>query len=392
VTDDLDRSPSPVLRQGLETLQDLLGPEWEVSVQPEQTLPLPGPDMGYDAVLRILSRNDSRFTELLVDVREHLTPKEVARYLNATSLLVRRISPNSQLVVFAPWISAKTQEELRQREIGYLDLTGNISLRVSRPAIVIHTEGAVRAPAAARPTSTKPLLTGPRAGRLVRLLADVRPPYRATELAKHAGLSLPYVSRLLDALEDQLLIGRDGRVVTSVDWQNLLRNRASHLDLMRQTTPQGMLAPNGVQAVLERLVKYEGLIAGSEVLVTGSYAARPVAPVAVGGQLMLYVMPHSEHVRAVGKALGLMPVPEAADVLLLQAPDLSIFQRSRRYDRYRQVGLSQLVLDCLSGSGRMPAEGEAVLQSMAADERIWRFPDLSHVPEVNLRTDQSQLF
>ncbi|MFJ4633602.1 helix-turn-helix domain-containing protein [Streptomyces sp. NPDC088847] len=384
-----DHSPSPVLQQGLETLQDLLGPEWEVSVEPE---PLPGPDMGWDAVLRVLARHDSRFTDLLVDVREHLTPKEVAGYLNSTAGLVRRISPNSQLVVFAPWISAKTQEELRQREIGYLDLTGNISLRVSRPAIVIHTEGDVRAPAAARSTSTKPLLTGPRAGRLVRLLADVHPPYRATELAKHAGLSLPYVSRLLDALEDQLLIGRNKKLVTSVDWQNLLRNRASHLDLMRQTTPQGMLAPNGVQAVLDRLVEHDGIIAGAKVLVTGSYAARPVAPVAVGGQLMLYVMPHSEHVRAVSKALKLIPVPEAADVQLLQAPDLSIFQRPRRYDRYRQVGLSQLVLDCLSGPGRMPAEGETVLEHMAVDEHLWRVPDLSHLPEVNLQTDQSELF
>ncbi|MFE0438889.1 helix-turn-helix domain-containing protein [Streptomyces nigra] len=377
--DELTPSPASVLPQGLDALQNLLGEEWEVTIQPEQTPLLHEGDKGWDAVVRITSRHDSIFTELLVDARDHITPKDVAARIGSTALLVRRVNHYTRLMVFAPWISPKTQEELRRRQIAYLDLTGNVSLRVSRPAIVIHTQGADRAPARHRPTSAKPMLTGPRAGRLVRLLVDAMPPYRATELAKYSGLSLPYVSRLLDALEDQLLIRRDGKVVTTVDWQELLRTRASHLDLMRQTNPQGLLAPNGVQPVLDRLVKRGGFIAGGEVLVTGSYAARPIAPVAVGGQLMLYVMPDPEHPRAVAKELGLVPVPEAADVLLLQAPDLSVLQRPRRFDRYWQVGLSQLVLDCLSGPGRMPAEGEKVIEFMAAEERHWRADDVARL-------------
>ncbi|MFJ9634965.1 helix-turn-helix domain-containing protein [Streptomyces sp. NPDC101175] len=364
-----------VIDQGIEDLQGLLGEAWEVSIEPQPPLPLHG-DEGWDAVVRVLSRGDGMFTELLVDVRDHLTPKGVTQ-LSSTAALVRRLNRNSALMVFSPWISPKTQEELRRREIDFLDLTGNISLRISRPAVVIHTQGAVRAPASHRSSSSgKPLLTGPRAGRLIRLLADVKPPYRATELAEHSDLSLPYVSRLLDALEDQLLIGREGRTVTSVHWQDLLRTRASHLDLMRQTNPQGLLAPNGVQQVLDQLVNRRGFIAGGEVLVTGSYAARPIAPVAVGGQLMLYVMPDKKHTRDVVQELHLLPVPEAADVLLLRAPDLGVLQRPRRYDRFFQVGLSQLVLDCLSGPGRMPAEGEKVLAFME-EERLWRTDSLS---------------
>ncbi|MFJ3673790.1 helix-turn-helix domain-containing protein [Streptomyces sp. NPDC090106] len=364
-----------VIDQGIEALQGLLGEAWEVSIEPQPPLPLHG-DEGWDAVVRVLSRGDGIFTELLVDVRDHLTPKGVTQ-LGSTAALVRRLNRNSALMVFSPWISPKAQEELRRREIDFLDLTGNISLRISRPAVVIHTQGAVRAPASHRSApSGKPLLTGPRAGRLIRLLADVKPPYRATELAEHSGLSLPYVSRLLDALEDQLLIGREGRTVTSVHWQDLLRTRANHLDLMRQTNPQGLLAPNGVQQVLDQLVDRQGVIAEGRVLVTGSYAARPVAPVAVGGQLMLYVTPDKKHTRDVVQELHLLPVPEAADVLLLRAPDLGVLQRPRRYDRYFQVGLSQLVLDCLSGPGRMPAEGEKVLAFME-EERLWRTDSLS---------------
>jgi hypothetical protein len=40
------------------------------------------------------------------------------------------------------------------------------------------------------------------------------------------------------------------------------------------------------------------------------------------------------------------------------------------------VNVPQLVVDCLSGSGRMPAEGEAVLEWMQANESEWRFPSL----------------
>ncbi|MER8057130.1 MULTISPECIES: helix-turn-helix domain-containing protein [unclassified Streptomyces] len=372
-----------VLGRALTALQDLLGEDWEVSLQSEhqseQFMPAPTADLGWDAVVRITSKHDSMFTELLVDVRGSVTPRDVAGYISSTALLVRRVNAYTRLVIFSPWISPRTQEELRRREIGYVDLTGNISLRVPRPAIIIQTQGADRAPARHRAPSSKPLLTGPRAGRLVRILTDVSPPYRATELAKRSDLSLPYVSRLLDTLEDQLLIERDGKVIVRVEWQQLLRTRASHLDLMKQTSPQGMLAPNGVQAVLDRLVKLNGLVAGGEVLVTGSYAARPVAPVAVGGQLMLYVTQDPLHFSDVAHELRVMPVPESADVLFLQPSDLSVVQRPRRYDRYRQVGLSQLVLDCLSGPGRLPAEGEKVLEFMAAEERAWRIPDISRL-------------
>ncbi|MFF9301747.1 hypothetical protein [Streptomyces sp. NPDC014764] len=365
-----------VLAEGTTNLRAMLGEDWEVSIQPEAASPQGG-DTGWDAVIRLASRHDSIFTELLVEARTKLTPKDVAGHISSKAQLVRRINRHTRLMVFAPWISPKTQEELQRREIDYLDLTGNVSLRVTRPAIIIRTLGADRAPAGHRAPSSKPMLTGPAAGRLVRLLADVRPPYRATDLAKSAQLSVPYVSKLLDALEDQLLIGRDNKVIAHVDWQALLRTRAGALDLAHHSNPVGMLAPMGIQPVIEQLVQADGFAAGSEILVTGSYAARPVAPIAVGGQLMIYATRHDDaSMTRLAQELGLMPVPEAADVLILAPWDLSVLHRPARLDRYWQVGLSQLVLDCLSGPGRMPAEGEKVLEFMAANEDIWRLDDL----------------
>ncbi|MFF3062098.1 hypothetical protein [Streptomyces sp. NPDC057909] len=375
-----------LLEQGRSTLQDLLGRDWEVTVRPEH--PEDG-DEGGDATLQIKS-GDGVYAEMLVEAASRVTPKDAAGALTSKAHLVRRVSRFTRLLVVSPWISPMTQDALRRSGIDYLDLTGNISLRVSRPAIVIHTQGAERAPASHRAVSNKPLLTGLKAGRLVRLLADTLPPYRATELAEGARLSLPYVSRLLDTLDDQLLIERDGKVVVSVDWQRLLRARAEQTDLLRSTEPTGMLAPNGVNAVLKRLADRNQMNPGyqREVLVTGTYAARPLAPLSVGGQLMLYVQEDPLNVEAAADDLGLMPVSEGADVLILRAKDRSVWQRPMMvravFAGVWQVGLSQLATDCLSGPGRMPAEGERILEFMAAHEQLWRKTDLSHLGEPTL--------
>jgi hypothetical protein len=56
---------------------------------------------------------------------------------------------------------------------------------------------------------------------------------------------------------------------------------------------------------------------------------------------------------------------------VLTAYDGVVFERSRMVNGIRHVALSQLVLDCLSGPGRLPAEGEAVLAHMAESEALW---------------------
>lgn len=373
-----------LLEQGKAALEDLLGPEWKISLQAED---LPGEgDRGGDAVLQIASHG-SAYANLMVEAKHRVTPKDVAAILAPKAQLMKRISQYMRLLVVAPWISPLTQETLRENEINYLDLTGNVSLRLAHPAIVIYTHGAVRAPASHRVPSSKPSLAGPKAGRLVRLLADVKPPYRATQLAQHAGLSLPYVSRLLDTLEDQLLIQRKGKVIEAVDWQRLLVLRAGQAALLRTTEAVGMLAPNGVGQALQRLRKMALENPGTRpdtILITGSYAARAIAPLAVGGQLMLCVQDFQEEVDLVTEELGLWPASEGADVLLLRAKDRSVWQRPLWHDGLWHVGPSQLVLDCLSGPGRMPAEGEKAMEFLAAHESSWRKSDLSSSDEATV--------
>jgi hypothetical protein len=109
--------------------------------------------------------------------------------------------------------------------------------------------------------------------------------------------------------------------------------------------------------------------------ITGPYAAAAVAPLAVGGQLMIYVEGTEEARRHDQRQLHLLPTPPGGtpDVLLLKAPTDVVFAGRRWVEGLPHVALSQLALDSLSGSGRMPASGQAVLDYMERTVEQWRW-------------------
>ncbi|OEJ22649.1 hypothetical protein BGK67_33795 [Streptomyces subrutilus] len=326
--------------------------------------------------MEVQAEGDSVFTQLLVEATQVVPPRFVMDQLVPKMQLLREVNHYTNLLVIAPYISSQAQELLRRNGIAYLDLTGNVDVRVPRPAIIIHTVGAQKAPRSTPRETSRTTLAGVKAGRLVRLLADVPPPHRATDLHRTSTLSLPYVSRLLDTLEDQLLIRRKGRIITDVDWAQLLRARARETSLLSHGAYRGFLASNGVPAVLQQIAQlpkaYDGGLAAIDGLsVTGSYAAQRFVQVAVGGQLMLY-MASWLNVDDVADELRLLPVTEGADVLLLNEPDSFVRRRSEFVDGVQYVAPSQAALDCLAGPGRMPAEGEALLDFMEAHPEEWR--------------------
>ncbi|MCX5434700.1 hypothetical protein OHU11_41720 (plasmid) [Streptomyces sp. NBC_00257] len=358
-----------LLEQGIQALNGLLGPEWQVTQRPNKS-------KAFDALLEVRAEGDSAFTQLLVEATPAVPPRFVMERLVPRVQLLREVNHYTNLLVIAPWISSQARALLKLHNIAYLDLTGNVDIRVSRPAIIIRTVGAEKAPRSAPRETSRTTLAGAKAGRLVRLLADVPPPHRAIDLHRVSGLSLPYVSRLLDTLEDQLLIRRKGRIITDVDWAQLLRARAQETSLLSHGSYRGFLAPNGVPGLLQQIPRLSEVYGAngpfSEGLsVTGSYAAQRFVQVAVGGQLMLYVGPWLD-IDDVADELGLLPVTDGADVLLLNEPDSSVRQRSEFVDNVQYVAPSQAALDCLAGPGRLPAEGEALLEFMEHWPDRWR--------------------
>ncbi|MFC0861833.1 helix-turn-helix domain-containing protein [Sphaerimonospora cavernae] len=356
-----------LLRRGIDELRDLLGEQWSVQVE---EAPGQAGDLGYDALIGI-EGPDSHGSALMAAVPDP-TPARLERELLPRVSLIRRFRPDAAAVVVAPWISPRAREMLSGWGCGYIDLTGNISFRMNRPAVMIQAQGATRDPRP-RAIGQKRGLSGARAGRLVRALVDVQPPYRAGELTEATGLSPAYVSRLLDVLQEEGLIRRRGRGVVNVDWEALVRLRASETTLLKSGRFSGFLASNGTDRFLDWLRGQCELHA--ELAVTGPLAALQLAPVTIGGQVMLYA---SANVATnIANSRDLFSVAQGADVLLLQPPDMAVFVGRRGVDGLPHVALSQLALDCLSGPGRLPHTGEAVLDHMRSHEKTWRLPNLN---------------
>jgi hypothetical protein len=102
--------------------------------------------------------------------------------------------------------------------------------------------------------------------------------------------------------------------------------------------------------------------------VTGSFAAVRFAPVAAPTLLTVY----SENPDALARELDLLPTDQGANVVLLSPFDPVVWERTQEQEGIRYVAASQAAVDCLTGTGRMPAEGEALVAWMVDSEYSWR--------------------
>jgi hypothetical protein len=321
---------------------------------------------GGDAVWELRAPGTG-YGRILVEAKASVQPRDVERLAVRLTPLVRQMMQNPTVLVVAPWLSRRTREVLEQSGFGYLDLTGNVFLRHERPAIYLRVQGADRDPNRGERSPVR--LNGPKARGLARLLVDFMPPHRLTDLARVGRLNPGYVSQLLGALDEQAIIDRSRRgFVESVDWPQLLRLAAANYSLVRNNNVATFVAPEGASALYRRLANGRD----PDITVTGSFAAAHVRPIASPTQLVLY----SDELDAVRRIGRLLPADRSADVLILQAEDSSQLERSRPVDGTRHVGLSQLVIDCLGGPGRLPQEGEAVMDWMHENEKAWRIPSL----------------
>jgi len=382
-----DLTDRQVLDHGLKELRELLGPP--LKVEPLQMAPQQEARLAVgDRADMIVSISDAQMggpmARVLVEAKGYPAPSatELTENLVLRLRLMQQLSGQADAIVVAPWLGPRARSALRGHEINYLDLTGNVSIRIQRPTIIVELSGAEHDPFADQRGTRAPQFAGPKATRLIRFLADVIPPYRAIDIAERTGLSQAYISRLLGALDDRGLITRRGRMVIDVDWVELLRDRGRQQGhLLATNSWTGWHARGGVEAILNRLRGVEAGVfitpATAPALVTGSHAARAFAPLTVGGQLMLYVP--SGATKAWAEEFNLSgPSRSAPDVVLLEPPDPIVFDRAIEYEGVKIPAPSQLVLDLMTGTGRQPQEGLAVLEALEKDPG-WRIP-LERVP------------
>jgi hypothetical protein len=347
-----------LLDRAFETLRSML-PEHRLSREQSPQ------DLDLDA-LWLLQAPGGQPAKVLVEAKARFLPRDVDQLQARLAPLVGR-TPNATIVIVAPWLSPRSRALLTERRLNYIDLTGNIAIRISRPAVVIQTHGADRDP---DPRAVPPAqLKGSRVNRIVRLLADVRPPYGVSALANAAGVSAGYVSRVLEALDEQALIQRGRRSeVINVEWARLLEARATNYDLLTSNRAETYVTQQSFEAILDQLRQQDT----GDVVVTGSVAATQVAAITAPAQLVLYTS-NPQTVRTEAK---LLPATRGANVVLLRPADVSQVDRPRLVKGIAYTGLSQLAMDCLAGNGRLPEEGEAIMRVMAETEHEWRLPTL----------------
>lgn len=353
-------------------LKAALPTDWSVEPRLEPANS-PNPGKRLDGAIDVRSSN-SVIGTFAVEVKRSFGPRDIDPLLAGFARVLRSLSYNIPILVVAPWLSPRTRELLAERGMSFIDLTGNAQVRLDNPALYISSEGAARDPAPI--ARGRAGVRGPKAGRVIRLLADVRPSYGVREIAGKTGVATGYVSRLLDTLDAEALVERSRRgTVEVVDVPGVLRRFAQSYDVFKTNSATSFLAPAGAQRTLKDLTE-----AGRtrRLAVTGSFAAVRLAPVAAPAVLLAY----TDDVESVASEFDWLPADEGSNAILLRPYDRVVWDRTTD-EGLLYVAPSQVALDCLTGNGRMPAEGEALLAWMAENESRWRLSSISEVPSID---------
>jgi hypothetical protein len=320
------------------------------------------------ADLVIKSPNSGSQALVIVEVKSDVAPRDVDALIGGPWRRWRRQMGNQPILLVAPYIGPRVRELLTEENISYLDLTGNARISLDYPGVFIETEGARQDPRSTKPRSA---VRGAKAGAVVRVLVDATPPYTGADIARAANVNEGYLSRILDTLLAEGLIDRERAGVTRVDWPAMLQRRARALDLFRPVGTHRYVARHGTSELVDRL-RSRPTAGRRPPTVTGSFAAARIAPVAAPALLVLYTMDPL----VLADELELLPAEAGADTVLIRPENDIAFARAAREGGMAWAAPSQVAIDCLAGSGRMPSEGEALIGWMRENESEWRYPSI----------------
>lgn len=346
-------SETQLVGEALKWLTRRLPPGW--SVRSVRDLSLFG-----DATIEVRSP-DNKAGEVVVEAKRRVEPQDAARLVDAFagSLPVGR----SGLVV-APYLSDRSRELLVGAGLNYLDSTGNARLVLERPGLFVETRGADRSPTRDEPRPLRSL-RGRGAGRAVRALCEFRPPFGIRDLAARSDTPAPTLSRVVELLDREALLTREGArgPVTDVDWRGTIRRWTKDYTFTKSNATTTYLAPRGLPALLTKLKQYDAPYA-----VTAGFAASKKAPVAPPRLMAIYVTDRS----LAAESLDLRPTERGANVLLAEPFDPIAFERTWRDDGVTYASVAQVVADLLTSPGRSSEEADGLMRWMGDDEDAWR--------------------
>jgi hypothetical protein len=102
--------------------------------------------------------------------------------------------------------------------------------------------------------------------------------------------------------------------------------------------------------------------------VTGTLAVASLAPVAAARLAVIYV----DDAEDAARELGLRVAERGANVMLIEPADDGVYEGGSSRNGLNVVAVSQAAADLLTSPGRGPAEAEALIEWMQANEEVWR--------------------
>ena len=271
-------------------------------------------------------------------------------------------------MLVARYLPLPVQHWLVERNVPYADATGNIRIALDRPAQFLRDVGEAKDPWRG-PGRPKANLTGEPPARVVRALVDYRPPYSVPKVIELSGSSSGATYRVIDFLEDQALIERSPRgPIEDVRWRPLLDRWAMDYGFARTNAVTSYLAPRGLPDLMKRLAAADGEEDNFRYAVTGSLATPKWEAYAPARSGLIY----TDDPPAMAARFDLRAVDAGANVLLARNAYDVIFDRTENLDGVTVVAPSQAAVDLMTGPGRNPAEAEALLDWMQANEAQWR--------------------
>jgi hypothetical protein len=351
-----------------EELERRLPSGWLVSLK--EQVRLPSSNNYADGLLEIKASDGTSATVLIEAKQRYLEARDIlsqARvWRNALLNLDRSLSNGeANILVVTPYLGQSARNELSREGISFIDLTGNIRFVLKKPAVFIEAQGSDKNPL--RENVPLKSLKGRGAGRVVRGLLDYQPPFGVRKLSDEIKTSIASISRVVDLLEREAIVDRDsprGQVL-SVKWEQLLRRWIQDYNFMEANKMKTYLEPRGLPEVLSKLAR-----ANFKYAITGSSAAVRYAPVTQSRLLIVYV----DYPEAVQEQLQLRNAETGGNVLLGKPFDPVVFERTETSGQLIYARVSQVAADLLTGTGRNPSEGEALVTWMKENEEKWRIP------------------
>ena len=236
-----------IIRRTADVIEQCLPADWSMDVLRD----LPNGPRRPDAVLK-LTAPGGESVSFVAESKTSITSRSLDGALRQVAALIADSGGNALPLIAADFIGRQAKQFLQERGVSYVDTTGNLRLSAARPGLFIEATGATKDPRpAAEPLQS---LRGRGAGRAIRALVDVHPPFGVRELAARTEVSAATLSRVIGLLERDALVTTDKRgTVIEIDWSRVIQRWSQDYELRRSNSVLTYLEPRGLSALAEKL-------------------------------------------------------------------------------------------------------------------------------------------